>query len=282
METSPGWKTAVSGIIERMTKALVKSGPDIAGAVLIIAIGWLLARLMRYLAARFTRYFGGVVSRRSAVPSEERARRLAAAADALGSIVFWFVILVAITAAAQVLGLDTFLGWISTFTAYLPTLLTGLLIILAGYVASVLFRDLVAAAASTAGERQRALLGRAAQTVVLTLAVVVGADQIGIKVTFLVVMVTLVAGSVLGGAALAMSLGARTYVANLIGSHVLRRSLQPGLTLKFRGQTGRVLDVTLTAVVLETDEGRVSVPARLFLEEPMVVVMGGENHGGNQ
>jgi len=48
----------------------------------------------------------------------------------------------------------------------------------------------------------------------------------------------------------AISLGARSYVANLIGAHYLRQAFEIGQRIRVAGFEGRVLDVSATAVVL--------------------------------
>ena len=281
MTSGADWKDTLTGVQERILNGLLATLPNLLGALVLIIVGWVLAKFLRMLVVRFAHYLDRLLAGRGAGAVKEQPGRLGAVSDALGSIVFWFVILFFLTVAAQALGLDAFLGWVSRLTAFLPTLFTGLLIVLAGYVMSILVRDLVSTASAAAGERQRTMLGRAVQAIIISLAIVIGADQIGIKVTFLVIMVTVAASAVMGGAALAMSLGARSYVANLIGGHVMRRNLQIGQTVRIHGMTGRVLDMTPTAVVLETDDGRATVPARLFLEEATIVMMGGGSDGRN-
>lgn len=278
MTSATDWTDALTAVYERILNGLLTTLPNLIGALALIFVGWVLAKYLRLLAVRFARYMDRMLAWRAGTVKEQPGR-LGAVAEALGSIVFWFVILFFLTVAAQVLGLEAYLGWVSRLTAFLPTLFTSLLIVLVGYVMSILVRDLVSTAAAAAGERQQAMLGRAVQAAIISLAVVIGADQIGIKVTFLMIMATVVASTILGGTALAMSLGARSYVSNLIGAHVMRRNLQIGQTVRIHGITGRLLDMTPTAMVLETDEGRATVPARLFLEEATIVVMGGESDG---
>ena len=81
-------------------------------------------------------------------------------------------------------------------------------------------------------------------------------------------------GSVVVSVALALSLGARTYVANLIGGHHLRHSFSVGQTVRMGGFEGRILDLTPVAVVLETEEGRVTLPAKVYGEEAIVLRIG--------
>jgi small-conductance mechanosensitive channel len=159
---------------------------------------------------------------------------------------------------------------------YLPSLFAGALIIIAGILLARLSRDLVTAAAPSSA--QRLLLGRVTQLSILATAIVIGADQIGIKINFLVIMATVVVSTVLGGGALALSLGARTYVANLIGAHYLRQAYCVGQRIRVAGYEGHILEITPTTVILETAEGRATLPARLFQEDPSVALMG-ENNG---
>jgi len=122
-------------------------------------------------------------------------------------------------------------------------------------------------------ENQRLLLARIAQTIILVAAVVIGADQIGINVTFLVILAAVVLGTLLGGVALAVSLGAKTFVANLISGHAVRQNYRLGQVVRIAGFEGRILDITPTAVVLETSDGRVNLPAKVFSETPAEVLM---------
>ena len=45
--------------------------------------------------------------------------------------------------------------------------------------------------------------------------------------------------------------------------HHLRQAFSVGQTIRVAGHQGRVLEVTAAALILETDEGRVSLPGRV-------------------
>ncbi len=273
------WGAALSSVFSRLMERLVQHVPNLLGALALIFLGWIIAKLMRALAVRASRLLDRLFSRMLRGRGEDRQRALSASADVLGSIVFWVVILFFLAAAAQVLGLGAFADWFNRIALFLPTLFTGGLIILAGYVVSVLVRELVVATAVTLAEHQRKLIGRIAQGVILVTGIVIGADQIGIKVTFLVIIATVMLITVLGSMAAAIGLGATTYVRNLIGAHYLRQTYRTGQRVRIAGHEGTILELTATAVVIETAEGRVTVPASVFNEEPTVLVMGRDHHG---
>jgi small-conductance mechanosensitive channel len=256
--------SAAGSILERLVSHL----PNLVGAILLLVVGWLLARMLRIVAVRGMQLIDALIER-LAGPSRLRIGRSSAV---LGTIVFWVVLLFFVTAATHVLGLQTFTDWLARLLDYLPTLAAGLLIIVAGYVLASFVADLVHATATRLAPAQRTALARVVQGATLVAAILVGADQIGIKVTWIAILAAIVIASVMGGVTIAVSLGARSYISNLIGAHYLRQAFQVGQRVRVAGFEGRILDVTPTSLVIETAEGRVALPGRVYHDEPIVLI----------
>lgn len=242
--------------------------PEIVGALLVVLVGWLIARTARALTRHGIQLLDKV-SDRIVGPSRLRIGR---SAGIISTLVYWIVLLLFVTAATQVLGLTTFTDWLARLLEYIPTLAAGLLIIVAGYLFSRFVGQLVYGTAGRLGVAQRSALARVAQTATLLAAVLVGADQIGIEVTWIAILTAVVIASLLGGVTIALSLGARGYVSNLIGAHYLRQAFQIGQRVRVAGFDGRILDITATSLVLETVEGRVALPGRLYNEEAILLI----------
>lgn len=279
MEVFSHWRDVLAGVLDQTLERLALFLPNVLGAFLLLLAGWILAYALRSAAVRLTLLGERAMARVSPRHGAVSAHLPTASARIFGSVVFWAVVLFFLTAATQVLGLHTFTAWLARIVDYLPTMFAGALIIVAGFMVSRLAREVVMAATASAGERQRALIGRVVQAAILVTAILVGAEQIGIKVTFLVILAAAAGISLVGAVALALSLGAREYVANLIGGHYLRQRYSVGQLVRIAGYEGRILELTDTAVVLETAEGRASLPAKLFNEQPIVQVVGGPRDG---
>jgi len=258
---------AAATILER----LVTFVPSVVGAVLLLFAGWVLARLLRAVTARGALLIDTLLARTLAPRTAEKLR-MGRSAVLLGAIVYWLVLLFFVAAALHVLGLQVFTDWIGRLIEYLPTFAAGLLIIAAGYVLSGFGADLVRAATPRLPSAQREVLARVTQGSVLVAAILVGAEQIGIRITFLAIIAAAVFLAVAGGAALAASLGARRYVENLIGGHYLRQAFEVGQRVRVAGHEGRILELNPTGMVLETADGRVTLPGRLYHDEPIVLV----------
>jgi Mechanosensitive ion channel, conserved TM helix len=262
---------AVASSSAAIVDAVVTYLPSILGAVLLLLAGWILARLLRALTVRSVLLLDTLLSRVTKTAGVERLR-MARSSSVLGAIVFWVVLLFFVTAATHVLGLQSFTQWLARLLDYLPVFAAGLLIVVVGYVFSRFLADLVQATATRLAPAQRNALARVTQGVVLVTAVLVGADQIGIQVTFIAILVGAVMAAAVGGVTIAVSLGARDYVSNLIGAHYMRQAFEVGQRVRAAGHEGRILEITVTSVVLETDEGRVALPARVYHEQPIVLL----------
>ncbi|MGP1676830.1 MAG: mechanosensitive ion channel family protein [Burkholderiales bacterium] len=269
------WRDALARVLEQTAERLALYLPNVLGAFLLLLVGWVVAHLLRSVAVRLTLLAERTLARISPGRGAAPTRLPGASAKILGSVVFWVVVLFFLAAATQLLGLNTFAAWLARVADYLPTVLVGALIIAAGFLVSRLARDVVEAAAASAGERQRALIGRVVQAAILVTAILVGAEQIGIRVTFLVILAAGAGIALVGAVSLALSLGSREYVANLIGAHYLRQRYAVGQLVRVAGYEGRILELTETAVVLETAEGRASLPAKVFNEQTIVLLVSG-------
>jgi small-conductance mechanosensitive channel len=192
-------------------------------------------------------------------------------ARVVGELVFWLMMILFVTLAAEILGLGVFVTWLKQIVAYLPLAVAGLLIVLVGFVVSSLARDLIGTAAASAGLTHGDLLGRAAQMVILAVAVIIGIDQIGIDIGFLSVVAGIVLASMLGGIALAFGLGARTHVSNIIAANQLRGRYRVGDRIRIGEIEGQIAEIAVARLTVETETGTVDVPAKLFDEQVTVL-----------
>ncbi len=262
-----GWLDAVSGGVAQTVEQVGGYLPRIALAAVVLLAGWLVAKLLRMISVRLISGLDRVWHRVLVRAGQEQLQARHPPARVIGEIIFWLIILFFLTVAAEILGLGAFVTWGGQLVTYLPMLAAGLLIILAGVILSTLVRQLVAAAARSAGVARGDLIGRAAQGLVLLTAIVVGADQIGIDVGFLAMLAGIVLGTTLGGAAIAFGLGSKTLVSNVIAAHQARQLYHIGDPVRICDVEGKIEEFTPTSVVLQTPEGRVVVPAKRFDSE---------------
>jgi hypothetical protein len=267
------WVQAVNDSFNLFMVRVGEHLPNILGGILLILIGWGLARLARSVTIRLSSRLDGLFRGRGVDHFLKRFGVEWPASTVIGGIIFWLVFLLFFTAATETLGLPVLATWLSGVSYYLPRVLGAVLIVLAGLLAGNLARDAITATATAAGLGYGELLGRGVQVVILLIAVVTGVDQLGIESRFLTITITVVIAAIIGGAALAFGLGSRTTVSNIIAAHYLRQVYRIGHTVRIGEVHGRIVEITPTWVVLENAAGRVFVPAKDFSEVASVLLV---------
>ena len=113
-------------------------------------------------------------------------------------------------------------------------------------------------------------MGRVLFWTVILLFAFAATEILGLSVGFLTDVLLLVLGGGLLGAAITFGLGARATVANILASTQLQRIYKVGHRVRIGDVQGEIVETTATAVLLESDEGRVSVPASIFKRNVLI------------
>ena len=266
------WLAALDNTYRELVEAAAAFVPDLLGAALLFLVGWLLAIALRALILRLgagiDRMFYAVRDRFGQTQLELRwpISRI------LAHSVYWLVIVFFLAAVSRLLALPGLADVFAQVLLYLPLLLVWAVVLLAVYMASGLAATVVTRAARSAGLSGAGLLGRLSRLFILAFAVIVTVSQLGIDVTLLVNVVTIATAVLLGGAAVAFGIGAGGIAGNIIAAHYVRQSYRVGQRVVVKSFEGEILEITRSAVILDTAEGRTMVPARLFNEHISVLV----------
>ena len=270
------WFQALIEPAREVGERVVAFLPSLVGATLLLLCGWVAARLIRVAARRLTSFGLARLARLGPLASladEDSPSR--ALPEVVARFAFWTVLLLAAAAAIEALGLPAVSGVVGSATAYVPRVLaTTVLVVLGLLLGGAAYRR-VLRVADQAGMALAEPLARAAQVGVVALASLVAIDNLGIDSRVLLVALGVGAGAAAGAMALAFGLGARTAVANVVAGHYVRQSYRVGDTIRIGDAEGQVVQLTRTAVLLETSAGRVLVPAGRFGEEVSVLLTPG-------
>ncbi len=270
------WSGALSASVEELVRRTIAYLPNVLSAIVLVVAGWLLAWALRFVSSRLINAGLGRLSRNAAFQrSLQRTGLHNTIPRVISGIVFWVVFLFFFAAAIEQLDLRVVTVLLSDLAQYLPRVLIGVSVVFVGLLGGNLTYHWVSNATSSAGVSYGNALGRITQVAIVLVAIVVAADQVGIQSNFFMLTVAIVAGSTFGAMALAFGLGSGSTVSNIIASYYLNKTYRVGQEIRIGEVRGLILEISSTAVVLQTGEGRVLVPAKRFTEETSVLLTGG-------
>lgn len=157
--------------------------PTLIIAIIIFAIGWILAALIERLIEGIFKSFKVDNALKSAGLEDvvERAGHKLNAGRFVGSLVKWFVIVVFLIASFDVLGLTQVNMFLKDVVlSYIPQVIVAVLILMVSVVIADAVNRIVAASARAAHVKSAALLGHTAQWAIWIFAVLTALFHLGI------------------------------------------------------------------------------------------------------
>ena len=266
------WVASLQSIVSSWAEAALQLLPRLLGAIVLLAAGWLIATLLRSALLRLGNALIVRVARRAGGESVRHDPIVQALLKLLATVLFWVVVFVFVLAAVNVVELDEISEWLDRAAGFAPSLVIGLLVIVVGYLLSVMTRDVVRDALAPAGGAGHGqMLSRIAQGTIFVTAVIIGVGQVGISISFLTTVLSIAVAAVLGSFALAFGLGARTLVSDLIATRSIRQAFEPGQIVRVGSFEGRLLEIGTRAVLIDAPQGRVVIPASDFVGSVVVI-----------
>jgi hypothetical protein len=202
--------------------------PNLLGAIVILVIGWFIARVVGRLVRSGLRSVGTDRALATGTAGEYR-ERLAPGfqpSHLIGRIAFWFVLGLAVMLAVSALGIEALSQAVEGVVSYLPNVIAAILILLVA----------IALAGAVGGLAQRlmggTMLGKLVQTAVpvliITIALFMALVQLKIAVQIVVATYVLVLGAIALGFALAFGLGGRSVAQRMLeGAYVSGQQAMP-------------------------------------------------------
>lgn len=229
-------------------------------AVVIIILGVIVARIASISAGAILGYVDRTTSRFSTTDRSLISPRLIRISRV---IVFWLIVIFAISFALQVLGVGGLATMLNSAVVFVPQLLVGFTIIVAGHIGGLLMSHVVA---NMSDDITASSLGpRLVYAAIVVVAIVMGLQHVNVDISFVTQLMLIAVAIAGGGLMLAFALGARQHVANLLASRELAR-LAVGDRIRVDGVEGEIVDIHATGLDIATAEGVVSIPAARFAE----------------
>ena len=192
--------------------------PRLALALLVLIVGWLIAKMVRFAISRGLRKVNfHVVTDRAGIDSFLRDGGIRMdATDILAWLIYWIVILAALVVGFNMLGLSYVTDLLSRVLLFVPKVLVALLILAFGAYFAKFVGNAVCAYFRNVHMQDAELLGNLARYAILAFVVLIALDQVNVggdivRQTFLILL-----AGVVFALALAFGLGGREWAAELL------------------------------------------------------------------
>lgn len=191
--------------------------PRLVAATIILALGLVVAALVRRAVAWLLEWFGFErLAGRIGASDMLRVAEMPGAQVLLTKIVFWLVWIGFIVSAVDALQLQPFHGLVQEFFRFVPRFLVALLVLALGFLIGNFVWRATLLASVNAGVPGARLLSGALRLLVIAVAVVMALEQLRLATTVVLTAFAISFGALMLGLAIAFGLGGRDAARTLL------------------------------------------------------------------
>ncbi|HYZ28653.1 MAG TPA: mechanosensitive ion channel domain-containing protein [Thermoleophilaceae bacterium] len=271
----------IANVLDRAGDTLGDFLPQLAGAVVLLVLGLLLAFLLGRVTTRLLVAAGvdELAAHWGVDETLARARLDRSLARLVGAAVRLTVSVVVVFAALTLLGLEPLSESLNQAVLFLPNLLVALLLLLAGVVLAGFARERVDRLAYQMDFPVP--LGQLAQVATLAIFGIMALAQLGVAAGILFAVIAILLAAAAATFALAFGLGGRDIAKALNAGRFVRSAFEVGQRISIGDVRGEILAIEPEATVIGTAEGSVRVPNHMLIESVVTVHGAGAPHGEN-
>ncbi|MEX0748724.1 MAG: hypothetical protein WD467_03595 [Candidatus Saccharimonadales bacterium] len=203
--------------------------PKLLGAILLIILGALVAKLAESLTKKVLEFIG-INKLKTNKTVAQTLRTTGLEADWVGlaaRVVFWVVIVIFALTAADVLELNAMRDVIRELLNYLPNVLAAAIVLTVTVAGARLVRDAVAVGLARMSVDFASPIATVAFYSLVAFGSLMAVDQLGFDTTILTANITVIVAGVMLGLALAFGLGGRDTAARIIERAYTRSEKSP-------------------------------------------------------
>ncbi len=239
------WEKYIEPAMNLITQRVIDMTPQILAGLLIVTVGWLVARILASLSSKLLQRvgFNGACERAGLTNLLRSSGYKKDSSWLVGRFVFWMLLLLFILSAAETIHMQALSTALQRVVNYIPNLIAVVLILVFGFLLARFMGSLTRGAASQAGLDFNELLGKITTYTIQFATVVIALSQLQIDSSVLNTAFGAVIGAFALGFGLMIALGGKDVARNIIAGVYARKSLRTGQRIQIDDVSGTILEI---------------------------------------
>ncbi|MEZ5299622.1 MAG: mechanosensitive ion channel [Verrucomicrobiales bacterium] len=242
---------------QNMYESAVAALPNIIQALVLFAVGLLVARFVRKMLSTALPKIGfdKIMERIGVSALFAQMGMRAPFSQILAKVAFWGILLFIVNAAADALQIKAISDPLNSAMAFLPKVITALIIAMVGYLCADLARGAALRAAERVGLDYASGLSSLLFGFLMVLVATLSLRQLGIETALIDHSVEILLGCAGLALAIAIGLGMRPLAQNIVSGVYARDLFPPGTEIEISGEKAKIVAVGPATARLVTKDG---------------------------
>jgi len=192
--------------------------PQILGALLILLIGWIIARVVKRLSVRGLKLvrFNYLTEKSGIENFLDKGGVKVSSIQIIGTLIYWIIMLVVILATLNSLKLTAASTLFNQIMLYIPNIIVAILILVIGIYFARLVSQILVTSLKNMEEKEASMIGSIAYYAIIILTIFIILGQLNIAGTIVTNAFTILFGAICLALGLSFGLGGKDWAAGII------------------------------------------------------------------
>lgn len=260
-------------IVEEVFLKFASAAPNAIGAIVVLLVGWLTAKIVskglgKLLGAiKIDRYADKINETEFATKAGFKFKL----STSLAKLAYWVIMLIFIMMATEVLGMEIISTMVGDLIAYLPRLLSAIVLFVLGIYLAEFIKNIVLAACTALGIPSAKIIATFIFYLVFLTLTISAMAQASIDTALITSNLTVILGGVILAFAIGYGFASRDTMANFIASFYSKNKVNIGDVISIDGSKGRVVSMDSASITLQTETKLIIVPLKKLTSETVEI-----------
>ena len=262
-------KKAFETVINQMAEAF----PKLIGALVLLGIGWIIAKLVSNLVGRILKRIGldKLADKLNNTDTFKESNIKVRPVVIIQKFLYWMLMLVFILSATETLGLDIVTTQISSLIEYLPQLVTALIILAVGFYISDAIRSMAADSMKSLGIPAWKFISTSLFYLLFLIVAVTALNQAGVDTFIITSNFSIILGGILLAFAIAYGFAARNVLSSILTSFYSKSNFEIGQIVEMDGHRGAIVKMDSVSLTIDTGEKFIVFPLNRLLKDTVII-----------
>lgn len=260
-------------LVQSLLQDMVSFVPNLLGAILIIIIGWFIARIVRKVLKKLIRSAGidTLGEQIEKIDIIHKSGITVKPSGILSSLFYYVMMLIFVVAATDVLGMPAISALMSDVLTYAPNLIVAILIMGIGLLISDFFKNITETACKSIGISAHRLIANVVFYFTFINVLILALSQAGIDTAFLKNNLSIILAGIIFAFALGYGIASKDIASNFLASFYLKNKFKIGDNITVGNITGEVVEFDSNYIKLKSQNSIQLVPIIKLIKESVEI-----------
>jgi small-conductance mechanosensitive channel len=249
--------------------------PDLIAALLVLGVGWLLARFLSRMITKLLNFF-----KFDQLLDKLKFTKILSSSNVnylpsviIGQVFYWIIFGAVIITAAETMGWTVINYEVSKLLDFLPNLLTAIVFFILGTYVAAFVRDFIKGATSSLGMSTGKFISNLIFYLLFVIIALTALKQAGLDTSIITTNLVIIIGSIMLAVSISYGFASRDLLANILAGFFSRRIYRKGQIIEVDGVRGTIVDINNMAVIIQiSDTERMVIPTSHVMNSKVKII----------